>query len=170
MTAAPDVRLLAPALGAWVLLVGLLWAGAPTSVLVGMSGANYIHDIAGLMEFDLTVSYEKLVVDNEILGMCQRVLRGIEVTDDTLATELMIEKGPTKDYLEEDHTVEYMRQEFFRPRLANRDKRETRQSGDDAISRARAFVKSVREAPRKSLLGPDLSKKLLAQFPEIRTP
>ena len=146
------------------------YESAMSSLLVAMSGANYIHDIAGLMEFDLTVSYEKLVVDNEILGMCQRVLRGIEVTDDTLATELMIEKGPTKDYLEEDHTVEYMRQEFFRPRLANRDKRETRQSGDDAISRARAFVKSVREAPRKSLLGPDLSKKLLAQFPEIRTP
>ena len=53
------------------------YESAMSSLLVAMSGANYIHDIAGLMESDLTVPYEKLVVDNEILGMAQRVLRGI---------------------------------------------------------------------------------------------
>lgn len=145
------------------------YESAMSSLLVAMSGANYIHDIAGLMEFDLTVSYEKLVVDNEILGMCQRVLRGIEVNDATLAADLMIEKGPGKDYLEEDHTVEYMRREFFRPRLANRDKREVQEPGSDALARAKAFVKSVREAPPKNLLPPDIRKKLIEQYPEIRT-
>jgi len=53
------------------------YESAMSSLLVAMSGANYIHDVAGLLESDLTVAYEKLVVDNEILGMCQRVLRGI---------------------------------------------------------------------------------------------
>jgi trimethylamine--corrinoid protein Co-methyltransferase len=69
------------------------YESAMSSLLVAMSGANYIHDIAGLMETDLTVSYQKLVVDNEILGMCQRVLRGIEVNDETLATDLMMRSG-----------------------------------------------------------------------------
>ena len=81
------------------------YESAMSSLLVAMSGANYIHDIAGLMEEDLTVSYEKLVVDNEILGMCQRVLRGINVTDETLATDLIIEKGPGAHFMAEDHTV-----------------------------------------------------------------
>ncbi len=143
------------------------YESAMSSLLVAMSGANYIHDIAGLMEFDLTVSYEKLVLDNEILGMCQRVLRGIEVNDDTLAVNLMIEKGPGKDFLTEEHTVKYMRQEFFMPRLANREKREAFQPGTDALGRARQFVRKVRESDHESRLPPEVRKSVLAAFPEI---
>jgi trimethylamine--corrinoid protein Co-methyltransferase len=132
-----------------------------------MSGANYIHDIAGLMEADLTVSYDKLVMDNEILGMCQRVLRGIEVSDDTLATELMIRKGPGKDFLTEGHTVEHMRGEFYRPRLANRQKREAAEAASDALSRARAIVREIREAPPEHRLPPRIREAVLKRFPEI---
>jgi trimethylamine--corrinoid protein Co-methyltransferase len=144
------------------------YESAMSALLVAMSGANYIHDIAGLMEADLTVSYEKLAIDNEILGMCQRVLRGIEVNDDTLALELMLRKGPGEDYLVEPHTVEHMRSEFFVPRLANRDKRETMQPGSGALPRARAFVKEVRERARESRLAAGVRQRLLKVFPEIR--
>ncbi len=145
------------------------YESAMSAMLVAMSGANYIHDIAGLMEADLTVSYEKLVVDNEILGMTQRVLRGIEVTDDTLATELIIEKGPGKDFLTEMHTVEHMRDEFFVPGLANREKRESMAPGSDALSRAKAFVSEVRKRPRENLLPEDVRAKVLEMFPEIKS-
>ncbi|MFP3936731.1 MAG: trimethylamine methyltransferase family protein [Phycisphaerae bacterium] len=138
-----------------------------SSLLVAMSGANYIHDIAGLMEADLTVSYEKLVMDDEILGMCQRVLRGIEVDDDTLATDMLIEKGPAQDYLTEDHTIRHMRDEFFMPRLANRDKRDQMQPDDEALDRAKRFVKELRESEAKPLLDENLRKQIAGQFPEI---
>jgi len=144
------------------------YESAMSSLLVAMSGANYIHDIAGLMEFDLTVSYEKLVVDNEILGMCQRVLRGIQVNDETLPTDLMIEKGPGKDFLAEEHTVKYMRQEYFVPRLANRDKRENLKLGEDALARAKEFVREIRAAEHESRLSADIRKRVLSAFPEIR--
>jgi len=143
------------------------YESAMSSLLVAMSGANYIHDIAGLMEFDLTVSYEKLVVDDEILGMCQRVLRGIEVDEDSLALDLMLEKGPGEDYLGEEHTVQHMRGEFFEPRLANRDKRESMEPEADALSRARAFVQSVRESVPQSRLLPDIRGRILETYPEI---
>lgn len=144
------------------------YESAMSSLLVAMSGANYIHDIAGLMEADLTVSYEKLAVDDEILGMCQRVLRGIEVNDDTLAVELMMEKGPGKDFLAEEHTVRHMRGEFFVPRLANRDKRESMHPGSDALSRAKQFVEEVREGVQESRLPRDVRERVLKVFPEIR--
>lgn len=144
------------------------YESAMSSLLVAMSGANYIHDIAGLMEFDLTVSYEKLVMDNEILGMCQRVLRGIEVNDDTLATDLIIEKGPGQDFLAERHTVHHMRQEFFRPGLANREHRENMQPDSDALARARAFVQQVRDAERESCLPDAVRGQVLQAFPEIK--
>jgi len=144
------------------------YESAMSSLLVAMSGANYIHDIAGLMEFDLTVSYDKLVMDNEILGICQRVLRGIEVNDETLPLELMIEKGPGKDYLTEEHTVKNMYGEFFVPKLANRSKREQLKPLSDALSRARAFVKQFRASESVSKIDVNTREQILKIFPEIR--
>lgn len=144
------------------------YESAMSSLLVAMSGANYIHDVAGLMEADLTVAYDKLVLDNEILGMCQRVLRGIEVTDETLATELMIEKGPATDYIAEEHTVRHMRSEFFMPKLANRQKRNSMTPNSDALSRARAMVDRIRNQPPKSRLPAEVRRAVLEKFPVIR--
>ncbi len=144
------------------------YESAMSSLLVAMSGANYIHDIAGLMEADLTVAYDKLVVDNEILGMCQRVLRGIEVNDETLALDLMIEKGPATDYIAEEHTVRHMRGEFFVPKLANRQKRGSMTPESDALCRARAFVDRIRNQPRQSRLPADVRRAVLERFPAIR--
>ncbi|NQT94467.1 MAG: trimethylamine methyltransferase family protein [Lentisphaerae bacterium] len=143
------------------------YESAMSNLLVAMSGANYIHDAAGLMESDLTVSYEKLVMDNEILGMCQRVLRGIEVNADTLATDLMIEKGPGKDYLVEDHTIRHMRGEFYMPDLANRQKREADPGLEDAVSRARRFVRKVRNSRQKACLDQSVRRRICRRFPEI---
>jgi trimethylamine--corrinoid protein Co-methyltransferase len=146
------------------------YESAMSSLLVAMSGANYIHDIAGLMEADLTVSYEKLVMDNEILGMCQRVLRGIEVDDERLGTDLIIEKGPAQDFLAEEHTIRYMRSEFFQPRLANREKRDTYTPDDSALARAEAQVREMRAAEAASCLDPDLRARILEGFDEIVRP
>jgi len=143
------------------------YESAMSSLLVAMSGANYIHDIAGLMETDLTVSYEKLVMDNEILGMCQRVLRGIEVNDDTLAVELIVDKGPGEDFLAEEHTVRHMRKEFFMPQLANREKRELLVPDSDALARAQSYVREVRERPFESRLQSARRRQVLAAYPEI---
>jgi trimethylamine--corrinoid protein Co-methyltransferase len=59
------------------------YEGAITNLLVGMAGGNFIHDALGLLEFCLTASYEKYVMDNEILGEVMRVLKGVEVTEET---------------------------------------------------------------------------------------
>ncbi len=144
------------------------YESAMSSLLVAMSGANYIHDIAGLMEADLTVSYEKLVMDNEILGMCQRVLRGIEVNDDTLATDLIVEKGPGNDFLAEEHTVRHMRGEFFVPKLANRNKRQASDAAESALSRARRFVQEIRAAEHQSRLPAETRQSILNKYPEVR--
>ncbi len=144
------------------------YESALSSLITAMSGANYIHDIAGLMEFDLTVSYEKLVIDNEILGMCQRILRGIEVEDDTLGVDLLLKKGPGKDYLAEPHTVKHMRDEFFTPKLSNRQKREAYRADDTAMARAKNIIKRVRETDPQPCLSADMQKNLKSKYSEIR--
>jgi len=144
---------------------------AMSSLLVAMSGANYIHDIAGLMEADLTVAYEKLVIDNEILGMNQRVLRGIEVNDETLAVDLITkvceESGSNRHFLAEFHTAQHMRDEFFFPKLANREKRARYEAEDTALARAKAVVAGIRGAVPESRLDAGVRDKILGMFPEI---
>lgn len=140
------------------------YESAMSSLLVAMSGANYIHDIAGLMETDLTVGYEKLVMDNEILGMCQRVLKGIEVNQDTLAADLIIEKGPGEHYIMEDHTLRYMKDEFFHPQLANRTKRGQLTENSDALARAKTFIHEFRVQPKESKLSPPQREQIIKTF------
>jgi trimethylamine--corrinoid protein Co-methyltransferase len=144
---------------------------AMSSLLVAMSGANYIHDIAGLMESDLTVAYEKLVIDDEILGMNQRVLRGIEVSDDTLAIDLISkvcqESGSNRHYLAEFHTAEHMRGEFFFPTIANREKRAMYRTDDTALERAKAFVAEMRATEPEQRIEGGVRRKILDGFPEI---
>lgn len=119
---------------------------AMSNLLVGMSGANYIHDAAGLFDGDLSISYEKLVMDNEIIGMCERVLQGIEVTDETLAVGMIEDVGPGGNFLTEAHTVMNMMNEFYHPTLADRT------LYDEWVSSGRHTIKDRAQQKLKELM------------------
>ena len=99
------------------------YESAITNLLCALAGANFIHDAAGLMEFALTVCYEKYVIDNEILGMVMRAVEGVNVNEDTLAFDLIKEVGPGGNFVTAKHTRHYMRREHYQPSLSDRDKR-----------------------------------------------
>ncbi|CAA7600602.1 trimethylamine-corrinoid protein Co-methyltransferase [Acididesulfobacillus acetoxydans] len=95
-------------------------AEAMFSILVtGQSGANLIHDV-GYLEYGSTGSLEMLVMSNELIGMAKRFVRGIRVNKETLATEVVDQVGPGGHFLGEQHTLDYMRSEFWTPSLMNR--------------------------------------------------
>ncbi|SDL04831.1 trimethylamine methyltransferase family protein [Halarsenatibacter silvermanii] len=100
------------------------YESAMTNLITGMAGANFIHDAAGLLEMCQTVSYEKYVVDNEIIGMAKRAIRGIEVNEDTLAFDTIERIGPGGEFLTDEHTYRYMKTEFFQPEVSDRSPRE----------------------------------------------
>ena len=100
------------------------YESALTNLLCALAGANFIHDAAGLMEFALTVCYEKFVIDNEILGMVMRAVEGIRVDDDTLAFDLIRQVGPGGNFVAAKHTRRFMRGEHYQPCLSDRNSRE----------------------------------------------
>lgn len=124
--------------------------GAITNLLVGMAGGNFIHDAVGLLEFCMTASYEKYVMDNEILGEVMRVLQGVEVSDATLAVDVTAQVGPGGNYLLEDHTLEFMRREHFVPKVADRQPRELweKDGKKDTFTRCREIVRHALETHR----------------------
>jgi trimethylamine---corrinoid protein Co-methyltransferase len=103
---------------------------------VALSGANFIHHAAGMLESMRAVAYEQYVIDDDILGMAMRAVRGIEVNDDTLAVDVIDEVGPGGHYLTSPHTLQHMRSEFFYPRIADRRSREAWDSSG-ALEKAR---------------------------------
>ncbi|MGD2253414.1 MAG: trimethylamine methyltransferase family protein [Anaerolineales bacterium] len=88
---------------------------AQSVVQVALAGANFIHHAAGMLEDMSTIAYEQFVIDNELLGMAMRSVRGIEVNDETLALEAIDRVGPGGHYLMDEHTVRFMRTEHYYP-------------------------------------------------------
>jgi trimethylamine--corrinoid protein Co-methyltransferase len=70
------------------------WEKAMTILLGAMGGSNYMHHSAGMLESMLTVAPEQFVIDDEIIGMACKVLKGIEVDADHLALDAIDTVGP----------------------------------------------------------------------------
>jgi len=115
---------------------------AISSLLTGLAGANFIHDAAGLLEFCMTVAYEQYVIDNEIIGMAMRAVRGIEANEDTLAVQVIKDVGPGGHFLTQKHTLRYMRDEYFQPNISDRQRREVWEEQGALDARERALKKA----------------------------
>ncbi len=75
---------------------------------------------AGILDSFLTLSYEKLVMDEEVGGMARRFDRGLLVNQDSLAVAEIQAKGPGSHFLDTDHTLQHFKQEFWRPKVCDR--------------------------------------------------
>jgi trimethylamine--corrinoid protein Co-methyltransferase len=144
------------------------YESAITNLLCALSGANFIHDSAGLMEFAMTVCYEKYVIDNEILGMVMRAVEGIKVNDETIAYDLMKEIGPGGNFVTAKHTRRFMRKEHYQPGLSDRNSREKwEEKGSRTTWEVAAKkVKSILESPA-SRLPDEIRKRVLSEIKGI---
>jgi trimethylamine--corrinoid protein Co-methyltransferase len=112
-----------------------------TFMLAAMGGCNYIHHAIGMVTNMNAASLEQAVVDDEIVGMVMRVLRGVEVSAPALAVEAIERVGPGGHYLMDDHTLRFMRSEFFYPKLADRQNRAAWEESGKEDTRARAVAR-----------------------------
>ncbi len=131
-------------------------AGIETTMslmMASMAGMNFIYDAAGSLDGSITTSYEKILVDNEICGMIARTMRGIEVTDETLAVDEIVKVGPAASYLGTQFTLRQYKKEHYIPMLLDRRSRDAWEAagGKDmalvARERAKAILKEHRPEP-----------------------
>lgn len=131
------------------------YESAITNLLVGLAGADFIHDAAGLMEFALTVSLEKLVIDNEIIGMAKRAIEGITVSEETLCLKEIKEAGPGGNFVTAKSTRKFMRSEHYQPTISDRRQRPVWRSEGDTTTDQRAHkvvADILSEKPKNYLL------------------
>jgi trimethylamine---corrinoid protein Co-methyltransferase len=143
---------------------------ALTSAMVALAGGNCIHDAAGFLEFCMTASYDKLVIDNEINGMIMRAVSGIEVNEKTLAFDLIKQVGPGGHFVSTRHTRRYMRREHYQPTLSDRNDREMWKSegAKDTLKRATERVTGILNKEHEPVLSTDLRARILAEVPDIK--
>jgi trimethylamine--corrinoid protein Co-methyltransferase len=88
-------------------------------MLAALGGTNLIHD-CGYLAGGSIGSMEMAVVCNEIIGMISRIIRGVEVDEETLAVDVIKAVGPGGHYMSQRHTLDHVR-ELYIPSLFDRE-------------------------------------------------
>jgi len=128
-----------------------------------MGHANLVNHAAGWLEGGLTASFEKLIIDAEMLQMIAEYLRPIDVNDDELALDAIAEVGPGGHHFGTSHTLERYESAFYAPILANRQNFEAwQESGShDIAMRANAVWKRLLGDYEQPTLDPAIDEALV---------
>jgi trimethylamine--corrinoid protein Co-methyltransferase len=143
------------------------WEKGITVLLAAMGGSNYVHHAAGMLESMLTVSYEQFVIDDEIIGMCCKALKGIQVDADHLALEVIEEVGPGGNYMTSEHTMTFLRDEYFQGNGVSVQKSRIdweEEGARDARSRAHTMVENILAQDEKSYIPKQIEREVREKY------
>jgi trimethylamine--corrinoid protein Co-methyltransferase len=127
-----------------------------------MGGANLLMHGAGWMEGGLQASFEKMVLDAELLGMVEAFLEPVVVDDETLAVAAMAEVGPGGHFFGAQHTQSRYRTAFHKPMLSDWRNYETwQEAGSPELpSKANRIWKALLEAYVPPPIDPAIAEEL----------
>jgi trimethylamine--corrinoid protein Co-methyltransferase len=125
-------------------------------VLGALAGVNMISG-AGMLDFLACHSAEKLVLDAEAIGMAKRLIAGIELRTETLATVFFEAFNFKADFLKQNMTRELFTKEQYLPSMViDRDSmRGWQERGEkDAFTRAKQRTQELIDIYQKPELDP----------------
>ena len=141
---------------------------AVTTTALALAGGNLVAAYPGIVGSLIGQSFEGMVIDNDMLGNVQRLLRGIEVTDETLSYEVIKDAVfGTGHFLNQPQTLELMQTEFLYPEVADRrTPGEWEASGkEDVYELAHRKVKQVLSSHYPEYIDPAADARIRDKFP-----
>jgi trimethylamine--corrinoid protein Co-methyltransferase len=143
-----------------------------TTTAAALAGSNIVSEAVGTQASLLGASFEAMVIDDEMVGMIKRVVRGIEVTDETLSYDVIREavEGPGH-FLGHPQTLSLMETEFHYPSLSDRTPPAEWQDGGarDMRERARTRVREILSTHYPTYINAKTDERIRERFP-IRLP
>jgi trimethylamine--corrinoid protein Co-methyltransferase len=140
---------------------------ALSSLACGLSGANMVYESSGMMASLLGVSFEAFVLDDEMLAHVYRMIRGIEVSDETLGFDAMrnVISG-AGHFIGEPQTMQAMERDYFYPRLGDRlEPTAWAEAGtEDAWQRAARAAREILASHRPNYLGEAIDREFRGRF------
>ena len=127
-----------------------------------MGGVNFLMHGAGWLEGGLLASYEKMVIDADVLNMVNSMLEPVTVDDATLAVEAIAEVGPGGHFFGSEHTQERYKTEHFRPMVSDwRNYESWDESGrQEAHQRAEKLAKQLIDSHQEPPMEEDIRAEL----------
>jgi trimethylamine--corrinoid protein Co-methyltransferase len=126
------------------------------------SGANLIHDVGSFLNFGLTGSLELITICDEIISMISYILKGVEVTDESLALDVIDKVGPGGQFITQEHTLRFFKKEHWMPKLLDRQTRSTweKSGSKDLAARANEKTKEILSKHKPTPLPKDIENDL----------
>ena len=149
------------------------YESAITSTALALAGCNLVAAYPGIVGSLLGQSFEGMVIDNDMLGNIQRLLRGIEVTDETLSYEVIEDTVfGLGHYLNQPQTLELMQKEYLYPEVADRrTPGEWEVTGkEDIYELAHERVKKILSSHYPEPMNPAIDVRIRDKFPIRLTP
>ena len=82
-------------------------------------GSNFVMHGAGWMEGGLSASFEKFVMDVDLLQMMAVYLEGVEITEESLAVDAVKDVGPGGHFFGTQHTMDRYKNAFYSPLISD---------------------------------------------------
>ena len=137
-------------------------------VMAALAGCNNVSESSGMMASLMGCSYESLVIDNEMLGMVMRVVRGIEVNDETLSYDV-IQKTVEGEghFLRSPQTLSLMKTEYLYPNLTDRSRQEEweEEGSPDIRNRAEKYAREILNSHYPVYIDSKTDRKIRDKFP-----
>ncbi len=127
-----------------------------------MAHGNMIKHSGGWLEGGLCASFEKLIIDMEMVQMMAEMLRPIEVNEKTLALDAIREVGAGGHFFGTAHTIERYHDAFYAPMVADWSNFETWQENGEktATQRANELYREILEHWEPPPLDPGIREHL----------
>jgi trimethylamine--corrinoid protein Co-methyltransferase len=131
------------------------------ALMAALAGANVLVG-AGMMQQSLVISHEQLVIDDEVNRIAFRSVEGFEIDEERLAWDAIDRVGPGGNFVEEMHTLKFLRGERYKPSLLYRDSREAWEAAGSKtmLDRAKEKAISILEEHQPNPLPVDTSQEL----------
>lgn len=132
------------------------------SLMMGMmSGAHIAVQCLGVLDAIMTTSYEKFIIDEEMIRRVLHIHKGIDTTDAALSVDVIQEIGHTGSYLMHTNTFEHFR-ERWTPTVSEWGSYDewVSQGSEDVVVKANRRYKEILAKAPESLIDKELDKAL----------
>lgn len=126
------------------------------------SGTSFLLHSCGILGAYISMSYEKFIIDEEIIAMVRHILRPVEISETTIDLETIREVGAGGEFLSHPKTFEHFRKEHFDTTLFNRLGYNDWKHKDnkDILVKAGEIVKQRLDHYEKPEIDPDIADRI----------
>ena len=144
-----------------------------TSATAALAGSNYIHHSAGFLASMVCVAYEQYVIDDDINGSVMRLVRGIEVNDETLSVDIIDQVCRSEGhYIGAQQTFDLMNSEYYYPHTGDRSGIEQweQRGALDMRERARQRARQILETHQPDRIDSQADRAIRERFDILVAP